>query len=140
MAAAAVVSGSGLLALTFAQGWALYVLAFAAAGLGFGLGYTFANVATQDVVEPDRAGEASGVTLTILVTAGGIGVAAAAAAITLQESSGISSHNAIDLTLRVVALAVLLAAAVVMTIRHQLVRRNLMAPLSMKAVWTPPGD
>jgi MFS family permease len=140
MAAAAVVSGSGLLALTFTHGWAMYLLTFAAAGLGFGLGYTFANVATQDVVKPDRAGEASGVTLTILVTAGGVGVAAAAAAITLQEGSGSSPHHAIDLTLRVVALAVLVAAIVVMAIRHELVRRDLMAPLSMKAEWTPPPD
>ncbi len=90
MAAAAVVSSSGLLALTFEHAWPLYVLAFAATGFGFGLGWTFANIATQDVVRPERAGEASGVTLTILVTSGGIGVAATAAAITLQESSGTS--------------------------------------------------
>lgn len=140
MAAAAVVSGSGLLALTFAHGWPVYVPAFAVAGLGFGLGYTFANVAPQDVVQSERAGEAAGVMLTILVTAGGIGVAAAAAAITLQESSGSSPHNAIDLTLRVVALMVLLAAAIGMTIRRELVRRQLMAPLSMKAAWTPSPD
>lgn len=138
MAAAAIVAGSGLLALSFAHGWAVYVFAFALAGLGFGLDYTFANVATQGVVQPDRAGEASGVTLTLLVTAGGIGLAAAGAAITLQESSGTSPHHAIDLTLRVVALAVLLAAIIVMVIRQALVRRNLMAPLSMKAAWTPP--
>ncbi len=140
MAGAAVVSGSGLLALTFAHGWAIYVATFAVAGLGFGLGYTFANVATQDVVQPDRAGEASGVTLTILVTAGGIGLATAAAAITLQESSGSSPHTAIDLTLRVVALMVLLSAVIVMAIRQVLVRRGLMAPLSMKAASTPPPD
>lgn len=140
MAAAAVMGGSGLLALTVAHGWAVYVLAFAIAGLGFGLGYTFANVATQGVVQPDRAGEASGMTLTILVTAGGVGVAAAAAAITLQESSGSSAHHAIDLTLRVVALIVLLAAVIVMAIRQTLVRRNLMATLSTKAAATPPRD
>ncbi len=138
MAAAAVVGGSGLLALTFAHGWAAYVPMFAVAGLGFGLGYTYANVATQGVVRPDRAGEASGMTLTILVTAGGIGVAAAAAAITLQQGSGSSAHIAIDLTLRVVALIVLLSAIVVMAIRQRLVRRNVMAPLSINAAQTPP--
>jgi Na+/melibiose symporter-like transporter len=140
MAGAAVVSSSGLLALTFAHAWPLYVLAFAVTGLGFGLGWTFANIATQDVVRPERAGEASGVTLTILVTCGGIGVAATAAAITLQESSGTSPNHAIDLTLRVMALAVLVAAGLVLAIRHGLVRRGLMAPLSMKAAWTPPGE
>jgi MFS family permease len=138
MAAAATVSSGGLLGLTFAHAWPIYVLAFAATGLGFGLGWTFANIATQDVVRPERAGEASGVTLTILVTCGGIGVAATAAAITLQESSGSSPQNAIDLTLRVIALAVLLAAGIVLAIRHGLVRRGLMAPLSMKSAWTPP--
>jgi MFS family permease len=95
MAGAGVVSGSGLLALTYAHGWAAYVPAFAVAGLGFGLGWTFANVGTQDVVRPERAGEASGVLLTVLVTAGGIGIAAAASAIALLESSGTSTHNAI---------------------------------------------
>jgi hypothetical protein len=43
---------------------------------------------TQDVVRPERAGEAAGVLLTGLVTAGGIGVAAAASAIAVLESSG----------------------------------------------------
>ncbi len=126
MAAAAVVGGSGLLALTFAREWVAFVPVFAVAGLGFGLGYTYANVATQDVVQLERAGEASGMTLTILVTAGGIGIAAAAAAIALQESAGRSAHHAIDLTLRVVALIVLSAAIIVMVIRHELVRRELM--------------
>jgi MFS family permease len=139
MAGAGVVSGSGLLALTYAHGWAAYVPAFAVAGLGFGLGWTFANVGTQDVVRPERAGEASGVLLTVLVTAGGIGIAAAASAIALLESSGTSTHNAIDGTLRVIAIAVLLAAVTVMAVRHQLVRRGLMAPLSMKTAWKPPS-
>jgi hypothetical protein len=49
------------------------------------------------------AGEASGVLLTVLASAGGIGL-----------------------------------AVVVMTFRASLVRRGLMAPLSMKANWEPP--
>lgn len=140
MAAAGVVSGSGLLALTFAHGWVAYVLAFAVAGLGFGLGWTFANVGTQDVVRPERAGEASGVLLTVLVTAGGIGIAAAAGAIALLESSGTTPNHAINATLRAIAIAILAGAAVVMAVRHQLVRRGLMAPLSMKVAWTPPSN
>lgn len=138
MAAAGVVAGAGLLALTLSGGWSTYVIAFAAAGLGFGLGWTFVNIGTQEVVSRERAGEASGVVLTIVVTAGGIGVAAAASAITALQQSGTTPHNAINTTLRVIALAVLVAAALVMTLRHQLVRRGLMAPLSMKQPWTPP--
>jgi EmrB/QacA subfamily drug resistance transporter len=139
MAAAGLISGSGLLALTFAHAWVAYLPAFALAGLGFGLGWSFANVGTQEVVRPDRAGEASGVVLTILVTAGGIGIAAAAAAIAQLEASGTSPRAAIDGTLRVIALAVIAAAVLVMAARSALVRRGLMAPLSMKAEWTPPS-
>ncbi len=73
------------------------------------------------------------------MTAGGIGVAAAASAIAVLESSGTSTHNAIDGTLRVIAIAVLVAAITVMVVRAQLVRRGLMAPLSMKADWEPPS-
>jgi Na+/melibiose symporter-like transporter len=140
MAAAGLLSGAGLLALTFAHAWVLYVLAFSVAGLGFGLGWTFVNVGTQDVVRPERAGEASGVVLTIVVTAGGVGIAAAASAIAQLEASGTSTHDAIDGTLRVIALLVIASAAVVMAVRAQLVRRGLMAPLSMDASWTPPSD
>jgi MFS family permease len=140
MAGAGLIGGAGLLTLTYVHGWAVYVPVFAAAGFGFGLGWTFANVATQDVVRPERAGEASGVLLTVLVTAGGVGVAAAASAISVLESSGTSPHVAINGTLRVLAVAVLVAAAVVMAVRHQLVRRGLVAPLSMKTDWrSPPG-
>ncbi len=104
---------------------------------GFGLGWTFVNIGTQEVVSSERAAEASGVVLTVVVTVGGIGVAAAASAITALEQSA-TPHDAINLTLRVIAIAVLVAAASVMTLRHQLVRRRLMAPLSMKQPWTPP--
>jgi EmrB/QacA subfamily drug resistance transporter len=137
MAGAGVVSGCGLLALTLAQGWPAYILAFAVAAFGLGMGWTFANVATQDAVSPERAGEASGVLLTIVVTAGGVGVAATASAITELQASGNTLHSAIDGVLRALALAVVLAAGVTMTVRHQLVRRGLVAPLSMKTDTLP---
>jgi MFS family permease len=60
MARAGVISGGGLPALTFAHGWVDYIVAFGVTGLGFGLGWTFANVASQDVVRPERAGQARG--------------------------------------------------------------------------------
>ncbi len=131
MAGAGVLAGCGLLALTFAQSWPAYIPVFAAAGFGFGLGWTFANVATQDAVRPERAGEASGVLLTIVVTAGGVGVAAAASAIAELHGSGTSLHYAIDAVLRVLAAGLVFAAAVTMIVRHQLVRMGLALPLSM---------
>lgn len=138
MAAAGVLAGSALLALTFAYSWPVYILSFAGAGFGFGMGWTYANVATQDAVRPERAGEASGVLLTILVTAGGVGVAAAASVIAELHASGTTLHAAIDDVLRTLAIGVVAAAAVTMAVRHHLVRRGLAAPLSMKANWRPP--
>ena len=141
MAAAGLVSGVGVLAMTLAHGWPAFVVCFAFAGLGFGLGWTFASVGTQDVVSPERAGEASGVLLTILVTAGGIGIAVAATAIETLERSGTSSAGAIHTTMRVLAIGIIVAAAGVMAIRHQLARRGLIAPLSMNEPHPrPAGD
>jgi MFS family permease len=132
MAGAGVLAGCGLLALTFAYAWPVYILSFAAAGFGFGMGWTFANVATQDAVHPDRAGEASGVVLTIIVTAGGVGVAVGASVIAELHGSGTTLHGAIEDVLRALAAGVVLAAGVTMAVRHQLVRRGLALPLSMK--------
>jgi Na+/melibiose symporter-like transporter len=132
MAGAGVVSGCGLVGLSLAGSWPTYVVAFAVAGFGLGMGWTFANVATQDAVSPDRAGEASGVLLTIVVTAGGVGVAAVASAIADLQASGSTLHSSIDAALRSLATGVVVAATAMMTIRHQLVRRGLAAPLSMK--------
>ncbi len=132
MAAAGVLAGAGLLALTFASGWPVFIVVFAVVGFGFGLGWTFANVATQDAVRPERAGEASGVLLTIVVSAGGVGVAAAASAIAELHGSGTSLHAAIDLVLRVLAVGLLVAASVSMLVRAHLVRLGLAAPLSIK--------
>lgn len=140
MAGAGVLAGCGLLGLTYAHGWPIYLLAFAAAGFGFGMGWTFANVATQDAVRPERAGEASGVLLTILVTAGGVGVAASASVIAELHASGTTLNGAIDDVLRALAIGVVVAAGVTMAVRHQLVRRGLAAPLSMNASWRPPED
>jgi hypothetical protein len=53
------------------------------------------------------------------------------------ERSGTSATDAINGTLRVLGVALIVAAAVVMTLRHQLVRRGQIAPLSMKASVVP---
>jgi hypothetical protein len=76
--------------------------------------------------------------LTIIVTAGGIGVAAAASAIGDLHVSGTPLHTAIEDVLRVLAGMVVAAAGVTLAVRHQLVRRGLTPPLSMKVDWTPP--
>ena len=48
-------------------------------GIGLGLTFSFANVVTQSIVGPAQAGAASGVVMTVLVAAGGVGVTVAAA-------------------------------------------------------------
>ncbi|MGN6171065.1 MAG: MFS transporter [Solirubrobacteraceae bacterium] len=138
MAGAGALAGCGLLALTFAHSWPAYILVFGVTGFGLGVGWTFSQIGTQEAVRPERAGEASGVLLTIIVTVAGVGVAAAASAITGLHASGTSLHTAIDAVLRTVAAIMVAAAAVTMAVRHQLVRRGLAAPLSMKVNWTPP--
>ena len=87
-------------------------------GFGFGLGWTFANIATQEVTGPDRAGEASGVVLTILVTIGGIGLAAAATVVQALTQAGYDKGSAYEITLRLCAFLSLGASVVVMVIRQ----------------------
>ncbi len=140
MAGAGAVGALALLALTFTSAWVVFIPLFALSGFGFGLGWTFANLSKQDVVDTDRAGEASGVLLTVLVSAGGIGLAVAASVITALERSGHTQHQAYASTLRVMALLVVIWALVVLAIRAFLVRRGLIAPLSMDSDWKPPSS
>lgn len=94
----------------------------------------------QGVVRPQRVGEAFGVLLTTVVTAGGAGVAAAARTITTLQPSGASTYTAINGNPRVIALLVIATVVIVIVIRHQLVRRGLMASLSTNARWPPAGE
>lgn len=133
MAAAATIAGLGLILLTLVTSWWAYVPVFAICGFGLGLGWTFTNIATQEVVGPDRAGEASGVVLTFLVTTGGVGLAGAASIIGGLLRAGHDAASAYNTTLLAFALLALAASAAVLATRHMLVRRGLMKPLSMAA-------
>jgi EmrB/QacA subfamily drug resistance transporter len=137
MAGSGVVGAVAMFGLTFASSWYAFIPLLAIAGFGFGLGWTFANMATQDVVDPNRAGEASGVLLTVLVSIGGIGLAIVATAVASLQRSGHSQQDAYFGPLRVVAVAIVAWTAIVMVVRAALVRRGVMAPLSMKAAWPP---
>jgi EmrB/QacA subfamily drug resistance transporter len=133
MAGAGAIAGLSLVLLTNVTSWWAYVPVFAVCGFGLGLGWTFANIATQEVVDPGRAGEASGVVLTFLVTFGGIGLAAAASIISALEHAGRGTAGTYETTLRVFAFLSLGASLIVMVIRQILVRQGLMKPLSMAA-------
>ncbi|MEU1002871.1 MFS transporter [Streptomyces tibetensis] len=125
MALAGAVAGTGMIGLSFAWSWWVYLPVFTWCALGLGLGWTFASVATQQVVSPARAGEASGVVLTALVTLGAIGLAAVAAAITsLTPETG--PERAYDLILRAGGAVILASSALSLLVRRRLSARGLM--------------
>ncbi|MFI1393425.1 MFS transporter [Streptomyces sp. NPDC020681] len=136
MALAGAIAGTGMITLTHVTAWWLYVPVFAWCGLGLGLGWTFSSVATQQVVPPARAGEASGVLLTFLVTLGAIALAGAASAIIAMTPER-TPEEAYDTILRFGGAVILLASLVVMAVRHRLVVHGKVPPLSMRAPWPP---
>ncbi|WP_407835315.1 MFS transporter [Streptomyces sp. DSM 116496] len=118
MALAGIGAGTGMYALTQVGAWWLYVPVFAWCGLGLGLGWTYASVATQQLVAPARAGEASGVLLTFLVTGGAIALAGTAAGISAMTPQR-SPEEAYDVILRLGGAAVLATAVLVLGVRHR---------------------
>jgi MFS family permease len=110
--ATAIGAGSvGLLILSGAHAWALFVPAFALFGAGLGFGWSFVSVATQSAVKPERAGEASGVTLTIVVAVAGLCVATAATLLEILEAGGATAGEANEQLLRWTAIGALAVSA-----------------------------
>lgn len=113
MALALGVGGVGAAVLSVDAGWALYAAAFVITGIGLGLGWSFASVGTQAVVRPERAGEASGVTLTIVIATAGLMVVIAASVIEVisgGEGQAVDARS-IEYVLRALAILALVAAA-----------------------------
>ncbi|WP_043535407.1 MFS transporter [Salinispora tropica] len=77
IAAAILVGAVGLVVVALGGQIGLYLLGLAVAGFGYRIGFTLTNLGTQAIVPAERAGEASGVTLSILRAGSGIAVAAA---------------------------------------------------------------
>ncbi|MEU9589865.1 MFS transporter [Streptomyces sp. NPDC048193] len=124
MALAGAVAGSGMIGLSLVRAWWLYIPAFTWCALGLGLGWTFASVATQQVIPPARAGEASGVVLTALVVLGAIALAAVASAITaLTPETG--PERAYDAILRTGGTIILAASVLAALISRRLAARGL---------------
>lgn len=114
MGAATVIAALCLAALAASGGWLLYLPALTACGFTLGLVYAFTTVATQAVVRPERAGEAAGVTLTALVTLGGVGVAVSGTVLEMLQRSGMTTAGAVDVILVALAGSLLTAGAVVL--------------------------
>ena len=87
MAVGMFISAIGIVALTRVESLWLYTPLFLLTGVGLGLGWALASVATQAVVSPELAGAASGVTLTSLVMLGAVSVAIAATVLELLSGS-----------------------------------------------------
>jgi MFS family permease len=114
MAVGMLISAAGIVALTSVESLWLYTPLFLVTGVGLGLGWALANVATQAVVAPSEVGAASGVTLTCLVMLGAVSVAIAAAMLELLSGSvdgAASDAAAIDTILRAGAVLAFIGAA-----------------------------
>ena len=102
----------------------LYTPLFLVTGVGLGLGWALASVATQAVVPPEYVGAASGVTLTALVMLGAVGVAIGAALLELLAGSAKAAGTdaaAINTVLRAgAALAFVGAVALLCSGAHSL--------------------
>jgi EmrB/QacA subfamily drug resistance transporter len=119
-ALAVIVGGAGLLFGTIDMTvWVVFVIGLGVMGLGFGIGWSYASVGTQAVVPTRLAGEASGVTLAIVI--GGAGVLLVVAATAIEELSG-GPHpttGAIEDVCRVTAAAALVAGGVLLAVRRR---------------------
>lgn len=103
MAVGMLISAAAIAGLTSVESLSAYAPIFAVCGIGLGLGWALANVATQAVVPPSLAGAASGITLTPLVLLGAVAVAIAAAVLDLlsgSASTAASDSEALDVVIR----------------------------------------
>ncbi|MFB7057439.1 MFS transporter [Streptomyces vinaceus] len=86
MAVATAIGGLASLALSATTAVLPYVLLLSLSAGTLALGYSLTTIATQAVVRPERAGEASGVTLTAMLTAAGMGTALVGEALPSHEA------------------------------------------------------
>ena len=103
MAIGMLISAAGIVGLTSVESLWLYTPLFLVTGIGLGLGWALASVATQAVVAPKFVGAASGITLTSLVMLGAVGVAIGAAMLEVLAGSPTAAGSdaaAIDTVLR----------------------------------------
>ncbi len=113
MAIGMLISAAGIVGLTNVENLWIYTPLFLVTGVGLGLGWALANVATQAVVPAQYIGAASGVTLTCLVMLGAVGVAIAAAMVELLSGSvesAAADARAINVVLRAGAALAFLGA------------------------------
>jgi EmrB/QacA subfamily drug resistance transporter len=113
IAVVTVIGSAGLVVVAIDPGLLLYVLGLGVVGIGFGIGWSIVNIGTQQVVPPEAAGMASGMTLAVVVGLGGAGVAVTSALIEAFSDAGTPQRGAVEgvllgIAIGVAALALLL--------------------------------
>ena len=110
MGAAIWVGAAGLLVVSAGGALPAYVPALAVFGFGYGLCWSLVSVGTQAAVPDEQAGEASGVSLAVVIGAAGLCVAIVASLIESISRGGTGEGTAIEDILRVLAIASVIAA------------------------------
>ncbi|MEU5929134.1 MFS transporter [Streptomyces antimycoticus] len=96
MAGALVLGAAALGAAAAAPTLPVFLVAVTGCGAALGVAGALTLIATQAVVRPERAGEASGVTKTVITTAAGLGVAMSGPA---ADAHGTATAAAVDTAL-----------------------------------------
>ncbi|MEI5100699.1 MFS transporter [Streptomyces sp. PmtG] len=94
-----------LAALSVASSLPVFLITATAGGAVLGVANSLTLISTQAVIRPERAGEASGVTKTVITVAAGLGVGLAGA-VTSQDH-GVGAEAASDTALRITAVGCL---------------------------------
>jgi EmrB/QacA subfamily drug resistance transporter len=113
MSIALLVGGAGTIAMGLTVGLTPFIVVSIFSGLGFGMSWAFTSVSTQAVVPAQKAGEASGVVLTIVVTMGGVAIAAASTIIESTSGHGSALEDVLQGILVGVGTLALLTAGLV---------------------------
>ena len=111
MSVALLCGGLGAIAMGLSDVLTVFISVAVLAGLGFGMSWAFTSVSTQAVVPPEKAGLASGVVLTVVVTMGGVAIAIASTAIETAGTGGTRLEDALrGVLIGAGALAVVMSA------------------------------
>lgn len=113
MSVALLFGGVGAIAMGLVGGLWPFILVSVFAGFGFGLSWAFTSVSTQAVVPQQKAGAASGVVLTIVVTMGGVAIAIASTVIESASAGASGLEDALQGVLIGAGLLALVTSAVV---------------------------
>jgi EmrB/QacA subfamily drug resistance transporter len=110
MLLAIVVGAAGLLVIAAGLGIGIFAAALSVFGLGYGLCWAMLSVGTQAVVKQEHAGEASGISLSIVIGMAGLAVAVVASLIEVVTSGGTGEGIAIEQILRMIAVGSVVVA------------------------------